>query len=215
MRRIWKTIPLVVMGLLLGGALPARAEPIIITSGHVVYSRQNLAGFNARGQDGWRVNVHFGENETNDPPSSRCWDECTAGTSVTLAGSESIINLPTGSIVTGSFLLGGTNYHADRMTFTIDAPNFILPDATGTDPWSPIVGPSFVFRGTLTGTSDRGVEADVPLFGTGRTLLSIDDARWFATNYQFQDQSPVPEPGTWLLFATGIAAVLRRRLISK
>lgn len=210
---IRKRSSLLVMVLLLGGAVPGWADPINITSGAVVYSRGNPAQLVAQGHNGWGVNVLFGQDETNYPVSSQCWDNCTAGTVVTLAQSESIVNTRTGDdpSVGGYFFQGGTYSYTDSMSFTIDAANFTLPPTVGQ---APMVSPSFVFRGTLTGTSDLGAQASVQLFGMGRTALSIGDNRWFATSYLFEDPAAVPEPGTLLLFATGAAAAIRRRLKS-
>ncbi|HEX6976563.1 MAG TPA: hypothetical protein VF147_19280 [Vicinamibacterales bacterium] len=146
---IRKTVPLALVALLTS-ALPAIADPINITGGSLFYSRGNLAVFSAEGADGWSVRAEFGEQDANYPVSSQCSDDCTPGTVVTLAQSESIVN--TGDefepSVLGYFRLGGIEYYAKAMSFAINADDFTLPDTVGS---APMLTPSFVFRGTMTG----------------------------------------------------------------
>ncbi len=60
-----------------------------------------------------------------------------------------------------------------------------------------------VFRGSLTGASHAAVDlANLP--GGGQPIGTIGHPGLLS------DPAPVPEPGTWLLIATGIAGVVRR-----
>ncbi len=81
-----------------------------------------------------------------------------------------------------------------------DFPILTTPDTTDVQA-NP--GPAAVFRGSLTGASQAAVDlASLP--GGGRAISTIGHPGFLS------DPAPVPEPGTWLLIATGIAGVVRR-----
>ena len=88
-------------------------------------------------------------------------------------------------------LAGGASMEAGEF------PILTLPDTA--DVANP--GAASVFRGSLAGASSR---AAVDLTRLPGPIATIGNPGLLS------DPAPVPEPGTWLLIATGIAGVVRR-----
>jgi hypothetical protein len=209
---IRKKVPLLLVGWLLCAA-PALADPINITGGSIVYERQNVAVFRATGVGGWSIDGLFGESSESWDPDHFC-APCTPLTELNVSQSESITDSYGSDIFAGgSFRMGGTEYWVNSLAFSINALSTVtVPVAPGRFTYGEPAW--FVFRGVVTGTSDLGASAQANLFGVGRAWVGFLDNSWWTTEYRFADPAAVPEPGTLLLFATGAAAVIRRRLTS-
>jgi hypothetical protein len=215
---IFRALPLLLL-LLLCLAPEAKADPVVITSGHVSFGGQVVGGvfvgsqsFSLQGQG---VSISGGTRNI-------------LGASVFAPGStyhlgRGFVNDPLFPV--GSFTAGGVThtsflFGADTLNLQFDAPDAVIPLGTGQQqlvfsvpftmtgfifvvgetPGVPGVFTNFTGSGTATFTANRlnSPDPNAPWFGNSLT-------------YTFGPAQPVPEPATMLLLGTGLAALAARR----
>jgi hypothetical protein len=202
---------------------PATAEPIKLTSGGISYYRPDLAHF--RFDNGGVVfDGNFGSAECDCwQPSYACFG-CTPGKTINVSVTERFPNNDPHQFVLGTFKVQDTLYFVDSLSFQIDAGDVVVPHVSGDERLfvTTDAGP-FVFRGTLSGTSDLGSLGSRRTFdfiGAGRgsiTFLGGGEigTSYFASSYGFRDLAPTPEPGTLLLLCTAVALIAFRRTYAR
>jgi len=117
----------------------------------------------------------------------------------------------------GELLLGSEIYTVTSLSFAVVALRDIIVPVQGEGEFRSFTGIPFTFRGKVGGiaSDQRALALDLIGFGHASTALSFfgppESFLEFALfNFETNTPSPVPEPGTWLLVATGLGAVLRR-----
>ncbi|HEX6976564.1 MAG TPA: PEP-CTERM sorting domain-containing protein [Vicinamibacterales bacterium] len=186
------------------------ADPINITRGTLFFQRQELGSIGFIGDGPFSMHAQFGNDETYYPGIAAA--PMPAGTLVSLSQHDSFTNAPDSTrSVRGVYLLGSTAYLLDSLDFRVDDLAYVRVPSDSTGRITTTSTTRFNFHMFLTGTSNLGARVEQEFVGRGSARLHTLDNAWFASEYNFDDQSPVPEPGTLLLFATGAAAVTRRR----
>jgi PEP-CTERM motif len=212
-RRFRFGLGLAVLLLLLSMAAPAWADRIELVSGGLFYSRQNSAEFRAVAPGGIEIISDFGGESESWNPDHACFG-CIPGTRINLSQTESFNTPEDSAFVGGSVRVDDVDYWVDSMNIRINAPHLTIPD-TSNSGGATIDAGRFVFRSVIIGTSDAGVTRTFRFHGTGQASILFGNNDWFWTSYRFADPaaaSPVPEPGTMLLFGSGaLAALIRRR----
>lgn len=212
-RRAFQVV-LLALATLWAGGQPAAAEPIQITDGHL-----EMNGFTGTllltGDREFSLSAGVGVVDAFFGP----WNQCNAGLTC-VPGST--INL--GANFVGSSLRGAT-VTLEGETFTnvtsVAAKSSAAAAFSGLAVAPPFEGDTatvvapFLFEGLFHPGFPRGLES---LVGQGTVTLSLDRMlggdtglaprwRYTAASYDFE---PVPEPGTLLLSATGVAWLVRR-----
>ena len=201
------------------------AEPIRVTTGFFISPEDGPPGFSFEG-DGLRLSGFF--PLVTASPRDPCVAGCLPGLTVdmsTVAGGESASRTFTLGTSPGA-LINGTEFGdlgqfgtmiglAGVMRF--DAPTVVLPPLESNH----ALQVPFVFTADVTGFAADDLAAAAPLFnaslvGQGTATLEFLDAiggSYFEpyVTYTFSaTPDPIPEPGTLLLLATGVAASARR-----
>jgi hypothetical protein len=194
----------------------AYADPIVITSGALVASSDNVARFDAHGKD-------FSMTAISDftsgllAPWSQCLNGCAPGIPIDLFANWS-----------------GSDFGG---TVTIDGTTFPLGIHTTANYFTDVFFTGSVLAPAFDGRTAREVSApfsfaarlDAPipppdfpapdtshLIGRGTATLRL---RWTPDGwsfnqgvYAFEPSTPVPEPGTMTLIALGLSGLIGRRL---
>jgi hypothetical protein len=201
------------------------ADPIAITSGVITMpSKTAVAPVTLTGSDGTRMFTFAGfisPNESYLGPTN-C-SACTSGVNLGIAGAligtvtygdESYQTTYAGvEDGTLSFFVSGNSIPLPvpltiGETQTFSAP-FAVASSTLTPPyWGDPRNPNPGLRNTLTGS---GI-ATVTLVGTPTPIGGGGFWDFVRAEYQFTAPAPIPEPTSFVLFASGLSAlVLRRR----
>jgi hypothetical protein len=191
--------------LFIAATVPARADPVTVTAGTVgvLVSSGTQMSFSLRGQ-GFSVE------------GTRYADFPSEGFSFSgFAGSET---LETGRTIDTSSrwvfplafpsVLSTLHHWSGEFNFQGGAATLACSVLEETQFCS--VGAPFTFVGTLTGLdADDRPFVSYELVGRGHSWAQFGNPP-LSGQYVFEDSAPVPEPGTLLLFGTGIAGVLIR-----
>jgi hypothetical protein len=183
------------------------ADPIIITSGSLNYMRNEEgfgilrgAGFATTGlADGGFL---FGGQSA--PPPGVC-SECPIGTLTTASGIERFAFVEFSG---AGFSFLGQDYFLVRGRGTFSSEPLVVPRAP--EEAFGLVSAPFQFEGFLEGESGGGATVRVDLVGRGTVSLAFteddgENVSWFASNYNFSDPAPVPEPASLLMLSAGVA----------
>ena len=194
------------------GAVPAHADPVVLTSGGFFYQRQEAFIAHASGTGG-AINAAYGFwAEFWYPPYATACSTCVPGSSFEASLSERMFEDPaTEHEFVGTFHVGDAVFTITSFVFTIASEAVRVPAENGV---SFSNSARFTLDGTATGTSASGQTTAVDLRGTGLVRLGFHSGSWFSSEYRFDDAAPTPEPGSLLLLASGgawIATRVRRR----
>jgi hypothetical protein len=197
--------------LVLAAASPARGEPFAITDGSA-FVITDWEEYWTRTFDNWGTlglpmgYTHVPAHELFANARTGC-SPCAAGDTVNLSSAHELRG--PGFIFNSMWGTGVVNFHAGDVT---------IPSATAGSVGVDLIVP-FEFDGVMSlYRTDGTVLFSGPLTGTGYTravFWGTDSRRVFhQQSYEFGANafaSPVPEPGTWFLVATGAWAMVRRR----
>jgi hypothetical protein len=215
---------LLIAALLVFGISPsiARADPIALTSGNLNIAWDDPSSFRVFGP-GFELSGLF-VGVTNSPQRT-CALGCLPGTVVNLsalAGDPFRLGTGMTAILNGVPLtdpLQPQTWLSLTGSFVFDAGDIVLPPLTplGTGPIR--VTAPFIFHGQVSGARSADplttiLSVDLTGQGTVQFRANPQLNGTFGTpeaTYFFEEVSPVPEPGTILLVATGVAGVLSRR----
>ena len=201
---------------LLLGFIPQTAVadpvPLPITSGVLSYpllSEARLRIFFANGS----ATIEWSNEQGDWPPDY--FPCCVPGTSLNLSTDESFPN-PFGRHF-GEVLFGPDIYSVTGFDFSVVALRDIMVPSLEGEERLFFTGIPFTFRGTVFGTASGQRTLALNLIGLGGASgffsslgPDLTDLGFPTYNFETNTPSPVPEPGTWLLVATGLGAVLRR-----
>lgn len=220
MRKLWQAVALV---LLLSSPRFAEADPLRIIAGGLFLDHEGeqlrLIG------ESFTITHSFSPVDVNyglDIP--KIWaGNCFAGDATCSVGDTLDVSFRTpGEVFLGvvNATIGARSYQDlelfGSLAFDVEA-TVLGPGPSGVGLITRVL--PFTFSGTVRGL-DGGAEAFiVPLIGTGIAGIPMyfDHGlqRYFDEEgyigYTFRDAAPTPEPGTWLLIATGAVLAARRR----
>jgi hypothetical protein len=223
-RRCGRVGVLTVLGITAAAPISS-AEPIRVTAGFFNSPEDGPPGFSLEG-DGLRLSGFF--PLVTASPRDPCVAGCLPGLTVdmsTVAGGESSSRLFTLGTSPGA-LINGTEF-GDLGQFgpmvgltgvmRFDAPTVVLPPFESNH----ALRVPFVFTANVTGFAADDLAAAAPLFnaslvGQGTATLEFLEGiggSYFEpyVTYTFSaTPDPIPEPGTLLLLATGVAVSARR-----
>jgi hypothetical protein len=211
--------------LLAGTVSSSSADPIRVTAGFFISPEDGPPGFSFQG-DGLILSAFF--PLVTASPRDACLAGCVPGTAVdmsTLAGTATAstpftLGTSPGALING-MEFGDLSQFGPRLglagVMRFDAPNVVLPPL---DSYEALRVP-FAFTANVTAFAAEDLMAAAPLFnvalvGQGTARLEFLEAlggRYFEpyVTYTFAATAdPIPEPGTLLLLATGIAVTARR-----
>jgi hypothetical protein len=196
------------------------ADPVTIpiTSGLLSYPVQNEATLRVQLPNGSAA-IEWSDGLAGDWPPDFYAGCCTPGMSLNLSTDESFPD-PLGTHF-GQLSVGSNIYSVTSFSFSVIALRDIqVPGDIGER--QHFTGIPFTFRGAVSGTTPDGRTLTLGLSGLGRasaTLFALSESQSYlggaSYNFESTTPSPVPEPGTWLLVATGLGAVMRRRVGSR
>jgi len=209
-----------VIALLLVSCRPAAANPVTITSGFMIFTDEpgefRLAGAGIDLAGSW-----FPRTVEGTFWYDRC--PCAAGSRVDFGTTTYAFSTDRSAIAGGS--VGGVTYselfYDARVTFT--GPNVLAPMQLNDGEATRRSGP-FDFAGRIAVFTDESLSG-APLFsgdlrGSGTAHVAFgaagEDPRGpFLLHdlvYTFEAPAPIPEPATFLLMITGLAAAVARRV---
>jgi PEP-CTERM motif-containing protein len=201
-----------------------RADSIVVTSGQFATAVNEPTGYQFFGADGFVLAGIF--PLISRYPQLRCptVTGCAPGTVVnmsTVAGGEPtpFLGLSTGAVINGTEFVTPFGLQADAPrllgAFRFDAP------VVAADGLTAATAP-FAFNGVVSAFAHDDLDARAPLFqlsltGQGTARLGFENfdnngalSGSFVTYTFAAAPAATPEPGTLLLFATGVAGVVQR-----
>jgi len=205
----------------------ARADPIAVTSGSLNIAWDDPSSFRVFGAGFELSGLFVGVTSS---PQRTCFAGCLPGTMVNLsavAGDPFSLGTGMTAILNGVPLTDPfqpQTWLSLTGSFVFDAGDIVLPPLTplGTGPIR--VTAPFVFHGQVSGASRADplttiLNVELTGRGTAQFRANPQPNGTFGTpeaTYFFEEVSPVPEPGTIVLFVTGAAGLLagRRRTTS-
>jgi hypothetical protein len=207
---------MVVLAMLAGVSTAAQAEPLAILHGRLGLGFEG-DGFGFAGKSFSvftlpSTSADFGPFFTDGSPAFRC-DPCTAGSEFNPGFRTNDAFLGAGNATFGSTTYSNVSLFG---TLNIIVTPLVFPSST-TD--SVEVRTPFSFNGTVRGVKGNQQVFDAAFTGVGnvsRILDRLDDGRYVggenSITFLFDSPAaaPVPEPATFMLFASGIGAVLAR-----
>ena len=200
------------------------ADPVRVTAGFFNSPEDGPPGFSFEG-DGLLLSGFL--PLVTASPRDVCLAGCDPGTAVdmsTVAGAATgaasfTLGTSPGALING-VEFGDLGQFGPMIGLTgvmrFDAPTVVLPPFDSHD----ALRVPFTFTADVTGFAVEDVALAVPLFnaaliGQGTVTLEFLNGiggRFFEpyVTYSFSAADPIPEPGTWLLLATGAAVSARR-----
>jgi hypothetical protein len=202
----------------------ARADPIALTSGSLNIAWDDPSSFRVFGAGFELSGLFVGVTSS---PQQTCFAGCLPGAVVNLsavAGDPFSLGTGMTAVLNGVALtdpLQPSTWLSLTGSFVFDAGNIVLPPLTPVGTGPVVTTAPFTFRGQVSGASRADpltsvLNVDLTGQGTASFRVSPQANGTFGTpevTYLFQDVSPVPEPGTMVLFVSGAAGLLwgRRR----
>jgi hypothetical protein len=196
------------------------ADPIFITSGALVASRDTAADVFAIGTGGFQLVGDGDFSGGRFEPYTQCFSppECAPGSPLSLYASWS------GTDFIGTVTFDGATYPMGSLSETTASAaveflgSVIAPAFDGRT--VRVVSAPFTFTGVVTppATIDQGPSRQLRGAGTATLQLNwIDNLSgqyWLFERgvYAFEPVTPVPEPGTMALLALGLSGMLARRV---
>jgi len=194
--------------LLCGASAYADPVTVPITSGFLSYGIYNEADLRVQFPNG-SAEIEWSDGLAGDWPPDFYDECCIPGTPLNVSTDESFPD-PLG-VHFGQLRFGSDIYSVTSFNFSVEALAAIIVPSLERGERETFEVP-FRFRGTVFGTDADQRTLLLDLVGVGHTQTILDGASLLYAGYNFETNtpSPVPEPGTWLLVATGLGAVIRR-----
>jgi len=215
---------LLVAALLVFGISPSvvRADPIALTSGSLNVAWDDPSNFRVFGAGFELSGLFVGVTSS---PQRTCALGCLPGTVVNLsalAGDPFSLGTGMTAILNGVPLTDPfqpQTWLALTGSFVFDAGDIVLPPLPAVGTGLVVTTSPFTFRGQVSGASRADpltTILNVELIGQGTAQFRANPQLngTFGTpeaTYFFEEVSPVPEPGTIVLFVTGASGMLLRR----
>ena len=204
-----------VVWLLLGGVVPnAHADPLRITEGVLGYPLLNSARLRVEFPNGSAAITW--ENEQGDWIPDFYVGCCYSPGQQFNMSTDDVFG-PSAFGFSGELQFGGELYSVTSFSFSVVAESNLTVPIIEEGQARFVPGGPFTFNGHVSGRDADARTITVGLIGFGGasallTGITPAESDLAGAVYMF-DSSPavVPEPGTWLLVATGVGAMIRQR----